>query len=84
MTEIVTEEGKLHLAMLIDLLSQRLFGYAMGARHDTDLIVVVVVLNMAAAARGVIFHSDRGSEPGLNRSSQHRLPGLIKAARWAQ
>jgi putative transposase len=65
MTEIVTEEGKLYLATVIDLFSRRLLGYAMGAHHDADL--VVAALNMAAVTRGgdvsgVIFHSDRGSE----------------------
>lgn len=69
MTEIVTEEGKLYLATVIDLFSRRLLGYAMGTHHDADL--VVAALNMAAATRGgdvrgVIFHSDRGSEGGFN------------------
>lgn len=65
MTEIVTGEGKLFLATVIDLFSRRLLGYAMGERHDAEL--VVASLHMAAATRGgdvrgVIFHSDRGSE----------------------
>jgi transposase InsO family protein len=65
MTEIVTGEGKLYLATVIDLFSRRLLGYAMAGHHDTDL--VVAALQMAAATRGgdvhgVIFHSDRGSE----------------------
>jgi putative transposase len=65
MTEIVTGEGKLYLATVIDLYSRRILGYAMGAYHDADL--VVAALNMAAVTRGgdvagVIFHSDRGSE----------------------
>jgi transposase InsO family protein len=65
MTEIVTSEGKLYLATVIDLFSRRLLGYAMGERHDAEL--VVASLHMAAATRGgdvrgVIFHSDRGSE----------------------
>ena len=65
MTEIITGEGKIFLATVIDLFSRRLLGYAMGAHHDADL--VVAALNMAAATRGgdvrgVIFHSDRGSE----------------------
>ena len=63
--ETLTAEGKLYLATVIDLFSRRLLGYAMGAHHDADL--VVAALNMAAATRGgdvrgVIFHSDRGSE----------------------
>ncbi|MGI5512790.1 IS3 family transposase [Streptomyces sp. CA-106131] len=65
MTEIVTSEGKLYLATVIDLFSRRLLGYAMSAHHDAEL--VVASLHMAAATRGgdvkgVIFHSDRGSE----------------------
>ncbi|WP_157517628.1 DDE-type integrase/transposase/recombinase, partial [Micromonospora rifamycinica] len=64
MTEIVTDQGKLYLATVIDLFSRRLLGYAMFAHHDADL--VEASLNMAAASRGdtvddVIFHSDRGS-----------------------
>lgn len=65
MTEIVTDQGKLYLATVIDLFSRRLLGYAMSAHHDAEL--VEASLNMAAATRGgtvdgVIFHSDRGSE----------------------
>ncbi|WP_181384370.1 DDE-type integrase/transposase/recombinase [Streptomyces sp. NWU49] len=65
LTEIETGEGKLYLATVIDLFSRRLLGYAMAERHDADL--VVAFLNMAAATRGgdvrgVIMHTDRGSE----------------------
>ncbi|MFD7409794.1 IS3 family transposase [Streptomyces sp. NPDC059866] len=65
MTEIETGEGKVYLATVIDLFSRRLLGYAMGERHDAEL--VVAALQMAAATRGgdvrgVIFHTDRGSE----------------------
>jgi putative transposase len=63
MTEVETGEGKLCLATVIDLFSRRMLGYAMGGRHDADL--VVAALHMAGATRGgevrgVIFHSDRG------------------------
>src|SRR4051812_34663690 len=47
MTEIVTEQGKLYLATVIDLFRRRLLGYAMSEHHDADLIVAS--LNMAAA-----------------------------------
>jgi putative transposase len=84
MTEIVTGEGKLYLATVIDLYSRRILGYAMGAHHDAGL--VVAALNMAAVTRGgdvagVIFHSDRGSEGGFNWSSQHLDHGGV---RWAR
>jgi len=65
LTEIVTDEGKLYLATVLDLFSRRLLGYAMSEHHDADL--AVASLRMAAANRGgtidgVVFHSDRGSE----------------------
>ncbi|MFG2590332.1 DDE-type integrase/transposase/recombinase [Streptomyces sp. NPDC048438] len=65
LTEIDTGEGKLYLATVIDLFSRRLLGYAMGDRHDAEL--VVASLSMATATRGgdvrgVIMHADRGSE----------------------
>ena len=65
LTEIVTDEGKMYLATVIDLFSRRLLGYAMSPHHDAE--VAVASLQMAAATRGgdvegVIFHSDRGSE----------------------
>jgi transposase InsO family protein len=64
-----------------DLFSRRLLGYVMGERHDAEL--VVAALHMAVAARGgdvkgVIFHSDRGSEGGFNWSSQH-----LVTRRWS-
>ncbi|MFD4973639.1 DDE-type integrase/transposase/recombinase [Streptomyces sp. NPDC058424] len=49
MTEIETGEGKLYLASVIDLFSRRLLDYAMGERHDSEL---VVALHMAVATRG--------------------------------
>ncbi len=74
MTEIVTGEGKVYCASVIDLFSRRALGYALGEHHDAQL--VTAALQMAAATRGgdvdgVIFHSDRGSEGGFNRWSQH-------------
>ncbi|MFI0730257.1 IS3 family transposase [Streptomyces sp. NPDC021225] len=70
MTEIETGEGKLYLVTVIDLFSRRLLGYAMGARHDAEL--VVAALHMAATTRGgdvhgLIFHTDRGSEYASRR-----------------
>ncbi|MET9090430.1 DDE-type integrase/transposase/recombinase [Streptomyces sp. NPDC004237] len=67
LTEIETDEGKLYLATIIGLFPRRVLGYAMIERHDPDLLVAS--LNMATATRGgdvrgVITHTDRGSEDG--------------------
>jgi putative transposase len=50
MTEIVTGEGKLYPATVIDLFCRRLLGSAMSAQHDAEL--VEASLNMAATTRG--------------------------------
>jgi putative transposase len=86
MTEIPTgPDGsgpKLYLATVIDLFSRRLLGAATGLHPDAELACAAI--KMAVATRGgkagiwrddeadrVIFHTDRGSTGGLNRSSQH-------------
>jgi len=76
LTEIPTDEGKLYLATVEDLASRRLPGFAIGEHHDAAL--AKAALCMAAAVRGgnitgVIFHSDKGGEPGFKGSSQHCL-----------
>jgi putative transposase len=73
-TEIVTWEGKLYLATVIDLWSRRLIGFAIAEHCKATL--VCDALRMAIAQRGgnvagVMMHTDRGSQGELNRSSQH-------------
>jgi transposase InsO family protein len=65
LTEILTDEGKLYLATVLDLASRRLPGFAMSEHHDSA--VAKAALCMAAAVRGgdingVIFHTDKGGE----------------------
>jgi transposase InsO family protein len=65
LTEIPTDEGKLYLAIVEDLASRRLPGFALGEHHDAPL--AAAALKMAAAVRGgkvtgVVFHSDKGGE----------------------
>jgi transposase InsO family protein len=65
LTDIPTDEGKLYLAIVEDLASRRLPGFAIGEHHDAPL--AKAALCMAAAVRdgdltGVIFHSDKGGE----------------------
>lgn len=61
---IGTTEGWLYLAVIIDLYSRRVVGWAMGKRIDRFL--VLATLDMAICTRkpapGLIFHSDRGSQ----------------------
>ncbi len=84
LTEIPTAEGKLYLAAVEDLASRRVPGFAIDEHHDARL--ATGALKMAATVRGgdvsgVIFHSDRGSEGGIKRSSQHLDDGGVDGDR---
>jgi len=77
-TEIGTDEGKLHLASVLDMASRRVLGFALGEHHDAAL--AYGALAMAVAVRGgqvpgVIFHTDQGSEytAGAFRAACERL-----------
>jgi putative transposase len=63
-TYVWTEEGWLYLAVVIDLFSRQVVGFAMNERLTRQL--VIDTLRMAWFRRrptsGLIFHSDRGSQ----------------------
>lgn len=71
MTFIRTREGWAHLAVLLDLYSRRVIGWALGRRADVDLHSDA--LNMALYQRqpepGLIHHTDRGI---VYRASSYR------------
>jgi transposase InsO family protein len=64
MTVIPTAAGWLHLAVLLDLHSRRVIGWAMGDKRTQDLCLAA--LRMAAEhrrpAEGLLHHSDQGSQ----------------------
>ena len=74
-TYIATDEGWLFLAVVIDLFSRQVIGWSL--RQDMTRDIVIDALRMAWFKRhpskqaGLIFHSDRGSQPGFYWSSQH-------------
>ena len=63
LTAIATRAGWLYLAVLLDLYSRRVIGWAMSATPDKQ--VAVAALQMAVAQRqpapGVIHHTDQGA-----------------------
>ena len=71
-TYLRTWEGWLYLVAVQDVFSRRIVGWSMADHMRTEL--VTDALQMALAQRrpepGLIWHSDQGSQPGLNRSSQ--------------
>ena len=62
-TFIATRAGWLHLAVLIDLHSRKVVGWAMSARptQDLSLDALRMALTHRRPSRGLIHHTDRGS-----------------------
>jgi len=62
-TYLATDEGWLYLAVLLDLYSRRVVGWATSTRNDEQL--TLAALRMALAERepepGLVHHSDRGT-----------------------
>ena len=72
-----TREGWLYLAVVIDLFSRRVVGWAVGDRLHRRLALAALgkAITMRRPPEGLIHHSDRGSQGGFNRSSQHSDEG---------
>jgi transposase InsO family protein len=64
-TQIVTDEGRLHLVSVLDVASRRVLGFTLGERHDAQLAYGALAMALAVRggqAPGVVFHTDQGSE----------------------
>src|SRR5215216_547495 len=71
-TYIRTWEGWLYLASVMDCFSRRIVGWALADHLRAELVdeALAVAIARRQPAAGLVHHSDRGSQPGLNRSSQ--------------
>jgi len=64
-TYIPTHQGWLYLAVVIDLFSRRVVGWSMAEQMQTELVLSALEAALghrSAAASGLLFHSDRGSQ----------------------
>ncbi|MBB5720390.1 transposase InsO family protein [Stakelama sediminis] len=63
-TYIWTQEGWLYLAVILDLHSRRVVGWAVSDRMKKDLAIraLDMAVRLRNPPRGCIFHSDRGSQ----------------------
>ena len=83
-TFVSTWQGWQYVAFVIDVFARRIVGWRVSSSMYTDF--VLDALEQALWARqpdrenALIHHSDRGSQGGFNRSSQH--PPLFKRLRW--
>jgi len=71
-TQHRTGEGWVYCAAVIDVFSRRCVGWSIADHLRTELVLDAV--DMARIRRrpeGTVLHSDRGTQFGFNRSSQH-------------
>ncbi|CAO3438438.1 Transposase [Azospirillum doebereinerae] len=63
-TYIATQDGWLYLAVVIDLFSRQVVGWALGERMTRQLVIDALTMAWLRRqpAEGVIFHSDQGSQ----------------------
>jgi len=54
----------MYLAIVMDLYSRRIVGWTVSKRMTTDLIckAMMMAYNLRKPSRGLVFHSDRGSQ----------------------
>lgn len=76
-TQFRTREGWLHLAVVMDLYSRRVVGWAMGNSPDTDLVLdaILMAFERRRPDEQVIHHSDRGGAY-TSLAFSHRLGDL--------
>lgn len=62
-TFIATREGWLYLAVVLDLFSRQVIGWAMSKHNNTELVqdALTMAIWRRGAIKGVIVHSDQGS-----------------------
>ena len=63
-TYLKTGEGWMYLAIVMDLYSRRIIGWHIDKRMTSDLIgkAMIKAVNLRQPSKGVVFHSDRGSQ----------------------
>ena len=76
---IWTREGWLYLAVVLDLFSRQVVGWAMDEQMPQELTLAALdmAIKRCRPLPGLMHHSDRGSQGGFKRSSQHPLSASL-------
>ena len=74
-TYLRTWEGWVYLAAVQDLYSRKIVGWSMADHMKAELVTdaLKMAVHRRQPGRGLIHHSDQGSQGGFNRSTQHRF-----------
>jgi putative transposase len=76
-TYVAIATGFVYLAAILDAWSRRVVGYAISRSIDARLTIAALdaAVRSRAPPAGCVHHSDRGSQGGFKRSSQHSEVG---------
>jgi putative transposase len=84
LTYLRTWTGFAYLALVIDVYSRRIVGWSLATHLRTDLPLEALELavwdrrdRQQQSLQGLVHHSDRGSQGGFNRPSQHLDDGGV-------
>ena len=81
-TQHRTAEGWVYCAAVLDVYSRRCIGWAIADHLRTELVLDAVdMARLRRSPDGTVLHSDRGTQGGFNRSSQHLDSGGVQAWR---
>lgn len=77
LTYIAIATGFVYLAAILDAWSRRVVGYAISRSIDARLTIAALkaAIHVRQPPAGCVHHSDRGSQGGFKRSSQHSRVG---------
>lgn len=76
-TYVTIAAGFVYVAVILDAWSRKVVGYAIGRSIDARLTVAALkaAIERRKPPPGCVHHSDRGSQGGFKRSSQHSEVG---------
>jgi len=77
-----TGQGWIYLAIVMDLYSRRIIGWSIHKRMTVDLVELAMqmALNLRRPTKGLIFHSDKGSQYTSHRFLQQLKNNNITAS----
>ena len=77
-TYVPTSEGWLYLAVVLDLFTRKIVGWAMRdhMRAELTIAALTMAIQRQKPPPGLVHHSDRGSQPGFN----HRRNGRVSSS----
>ncbi len=80
-TYVSSWQGMVYVAFVIDVFARKIVGWrvstSMTTRFVLDALNQAICQRAPSEADKLIHHSDRGSQGGFNRSSQHPVDGGV-------